>query len=209
VKQIECIVCNKSFISINSRHLRCGSRKLKTGCSWANRLIVDKRYRQTHPYNIRHSFEQRQIWAKKYRSENTKFCIALTTKWQKSHPENVAKASKRYRDHHKEKRCHWSRLYRDKRKNASGSYTLPEWESLKTLFGYTCPACLRSEPQIKLTIDHKVPIVKGGNNQIDNISPLCHSCNSRKHTQTWFPACDIKTKQLKSITFETRILSRQ
>ena len=65
---------------------------------------------------------------------------------------------------------------------AKGSHTQGEWELLKKQYAYTCPACGKSEPEITLTEDHVIPLSKGGSDYIENIQPLCKSCNSKKHT---------------------------
>jgi len=40
-----------------------------------------------------------------------------------------------------------------------------------------CQHCGATE---NLTVDHIVPLAKGGTNELDNLQPLCKSCNSSK-----------------------------
>jgi len=70
---------------------------------------------------------------------------------------------------------------RRKRKFVNGGFhTLSDWEILKAQYNWTCPACKRHEPDIKLTEDHIIPISKGGSDNIENIQPLCRRCNCSK-----------------------------
>lgn len=80
---------------------------------------------------------------------------------------------------------HRRRLATIRRKKKSvGSHTLAEWKALKAQYNHTCICCKRQEPEVQLTRDHIVPLSKGGTNNIDNIQPLCQSCNSKKHRKT-------------------------
>ena len=69
------------------------------------------------------------------------------------------------------------------KKIASGSHTYGEWETLKAQYNLVCLSCGKSEPTIKLTEDHIIPLSKGGSDNIENIQPLCSNCNSKKHTK--------------------------
>lgn len=62
----------------------------------------------------------------------------------------------------------------------AGTYTNAEWNELCARYNHRCLCCGESRP---LTIDHIVPISQGGSNTIDNLQPLCRSCNSRKNNR--------------------------
>lgn len=68
-------------------------------------------------------------------------------------------------------------------RKAIGHHALGEWETLKVQYGFSCPACGKVEPEIKLTEDHIIPLMRGGSNYIENIQPLCGRCNSKKGTK--------------------------
>ncbi len=71
-----------------------------------------------------------------------------------------------------------------RKRGATGRYTPLEWATLKEAYDYKCLRCGRQEPEITLTVDHVVPLVHGGANDVANLQPLCASCNSWKHDRT-------------------------
>lgn len=84
--------------------------------------------------------------------------------------------NKEYRNWQKNGRNRTKRM-----QNKNGSFhTFGEWENLKAQYNWTCPICKKSEPQIKLTEDHIIPLSRGGSDNIENIQPLCKRCNCSK-----------------------------
>jgi len=103
---------------------------------------------------------------KKYYKNNKKHIIQLTRNWNKNNPEKRRKYGN-------------DRYVREK--NIIGDYSISEWINLKIIMNNHCLNCWKTDT--KLTIDHIIPITKGGTNYIDNIQPLCKSCNSSKNNK--------------------------
>ena len=63
----------------------------------------------------------------------------------------------------------------------AGTYTHAEWETLCAHYDHRCLCCGERRP---LTVDHVIPLSRGGSNTVDNLQPLCLSCNDRKGSRT-------------------------
>ena len=100
---------------------------------------------------------------KTHYQENKEEVLARTNAYKKANPDKLLVW------HHK------------RRANKQGSFTAQEWQDLCARHDYRCLAC--GESNVKLTVDHVVPLSKGGMNTIENLQPLCGSCNSSKHTK--------------------------
>ena len=102
--------------------------------------------------------------------------------YRKNYNNNLTDKKRKKRSWDKNKR---NRLKRKTIENI-GAHTYGEWELLKKQYNYTCPCCGLSEPfnqrSKNLTEDHIIPLSKGGSDLIENIQPLCLSCNIKKHT---------------------------
>lgn len=60
-------------------------------------------------------------------------------------------------------------------------FTREQWEALKVAYGHRCVYC--GQHTKRLTMDHVIPLSKGGEHTARNIVPACKSCNSKKGTK--------------------------
>ena len=89
--------------------------------------------------------------------------------WQRANPEARRIIAARY--------SHRRRM----RVRSLACYTQAEWLTLLLCTGGVCLGCGSSND---ISVDHIVPLSKGGSNTIDNIQPLCLDCNKRKGTKS-------------------------
>ncbi len=63
--------------------------------------------------------------------------------------------------------------------NATGPHhTAKQWVDKRNEYDQRCAYCFR-KPK-RLTLDHVVPLIRGGSNAIENCVPACRSCNCSK-----------------------------
>ncbi len=96
--------------------------------------------------------------------------------------EKVKEEMKEYKKKNRELIRFLAKLHEHRKKSNGGSFSLKQWTNLVE---YYCPdgKCLCCKKFSKMTIDHIIPVSKGGTNYIDNIQPLCLPCNSRKNNK--------------------------
>jgi len=133
-------------------------------------------------------------YARKYRtSENGKKVLAEHYASQKFRDRITAYQSK---DAYKEQKrryvaSEWGRLkarqYTRNRKARiranGGEFSIDEFISIVKAVDYKCLCCNQEFGLTDFSVDHIVPLSKGGLNAIANIQPLCLPCNIKKGTK--------------------------
>lgn len=110
--------------------------------------------------------------------------------WASKNPEKIAAKATAWRSRNRLKVIVLDQARRARKAGAPGSHTLAEISDLLAAQNNCCAYCGAAG---KLTVDHKVPLVRGGSNYADNLQWLCRSCNSSKRDKTheefmaWLP----------------------
>jgi 5-methylcytosine-specific restriction endonuclease McrA len=102
-------------------------------------------------------------------------------RWYESNRERRSETRRKWRQAHPELNKVYHYRWIARRRSNGGAFTLDEWQSLCTHCDWRCLCCGGDKP---LTVDHVVPVSKGGSDDISNIQPLCQSCNSSKGAKT-------------------------
>lgn len=202
--QHQCKTCDKSFEAYKCQkriycsqkchfadHTRtakcpeCGTeRRLQKNSSQKDycSLVCWSKHRRKYPekncnfcQKTFYSYKNTKVGAKSYCSRDcaNKGRIKPIEEKKKRQYEYV----KKYRQDNPDKARQYKNNRRARELGAEGKFTAEEWSSLKEKHNQMCALCKKVE---KLTVDHIVPLSKGGANYITNIQPLCMPCNSKK-----------------------------
>ena len=157
-----------------------------------NKQKMDEYSKKYYKQNEDKLKEQHKQYAKKYYKNNRVQQLIKLREYYCKNKDRFKNYRKRNKDRINKMRREWLKrnphkasCYSNKRRAAlnksESNYTINEWTNLCNTTGNKCLQCNKQE---ELTVDHIIPISKGGNNDISNIQPLCGSCNSSKGTKT-------------------------
>ena len=101
-------------------------------------------------------------------------------KWRRENPEAAKAAKARYRSRHpgRVKAIEREKTYS---RRAKMTYSPELAEFMRELVTKPCAYCGATE---KITVDHVVPLSRGGKHEQANLAPACFSCNSSKGART-------------------------
>lgn len=177
-----CRVCNENFLrsSVTRRALCTKCQFVKVDCLNCSKQFFIARCR----WEIGRGKFCSRMCANAENSGRKISRLEEHYKWRGGISKDKLLYARRQRELNRSTYAFYTRSRNYRIKGSVGKHTAKEWEELKKYFDYTCLCCKQQEPFIKLTEDHIIPIIRGGSNNIENIQPLCVSCNSRKHTKT-------------------------
>lgn len=127
-------------------------------------------------------------WRKSYYHENKDYIKNKSKDWYCNNKQIAIERQRRYNQTAKGRisRSNSTHKRRMLKKNTTpkDKITVDQWETIIKSQNNKCAMCgVRFTKTTKPTIDHIVPLDKGGEHSAYNIQSLCKSCNSKKHTK--------------------------
>lgn len=125
--------------------------------------------------------ERRAEWHRCWYLANQEHLIEYQRRYRKEYPNKVIAYKRRWYAANPDKVYAMTQRRRAREHEAEGTHTAVEWRELCEAYDNRCAHCGNAEAS--LTRDHVIPLSRGGSDYIENIQPLCRSCNSRKGTK--------------------------
>lgn len=133
---------------------------------------------------------QNKEWMRKKRIQDPQY----GSWWAKNNKERVREIIRDFERRNPNRRKKWVeknkerykailRNYRARKRNAPGRITGEQVSEVLRLQKWRCAAC-KSDIRGKHTIDHIVPLSRGGENIRANLQAMCRPCNSSKNAKS-------------------------
>ena len=175
--KIQCAVCGAGVDRKSSSQKYCAACSVtvkREGFFRWRAANLEKAREDSRKWRVAH-LEKAKERDRQWRAANPERAKKNLRKWQAANPERVNELCRKWRAANPDKVAVTNHA---RRRSIIGSFTADELKAKFEEHGNKCVHCGTTEQ--KLTVDHITPLKRGGTNNIDNVQPLCQSCNSRK-----------------------------
>lgn len=133
----------------------------------------------SHKYVENHR-EQIRTYHRKWSDEHRESVNMRSRMLYKNHPERVKRHKKRWKKNNPIKVLMSGHTRRAKKRKVINDLTEEQWKFVVDSYSGKCVYCGKPAD----SMDHVVPISKGGGHTQENVVPACLSCNSKKNNKS-------------------------
>lgn len=112
---------------------------------------------------------------RRYRQNNPEAAYAAQLKWRLNNQDHLRQLHKDYADKNREAK--YASKHRHQARTRGREVDLVLRKEIKRLYHSPCIYCGTEE---RITLDHLIPLSRGGNHTIGNLASACRSCNASK-----------------------------
>lgn len=138
-----------------------------------------EKYRENQRRYRAENKEQLVLYNRRWRNENKERARQHSRRWRKRNPQKAKEVSYRYNANHKLVGRVRAQRRRARVRGARGTYSAADIQAIYERQGGRCWWC-GTDVGTEYDIDHRVPLVQGGSNDVSNIVVACPSCNRSK-----------------------------
>lgn len=151
-------------------------REKKKRSYWRNRDHILRKGREWRMANPDRKRNTNRRWYLNNRSH----VHEKSRKWRAANLEHDRAMRHQWFERNRQKVYQSSRIseHRRRAQTKGQTYRWQDWQAMCDWFGNVCLCCGCNDP---LTVDHVIPLIKGGSNFIENLQPLCRFCNQSKN----------------------------
>ena len=125
-------------------------------------------------YRRKNPEKEREKW-RKYQANNREATKAASLAWSRRNKEHLAEYNREYWLRNKERKRNKAMVYVARQRGATVRQVMVK--ELKRLYADPCMWCGTTE---NITLDHLIPLARGGEHSVGNLVAACRSCNSSK-----------------------------
>lgn len=189
----KCSKCERELSLDNFHRSKNGKLGVRSKCKICRKEDSSKYYQENTDkraiYNAENSGRIKSYnreYIRLYYQENKEQFSVLAAEYYQNNKEAIKNKTRQWVNSNLDKVRNNRRNYKARRKSQLGFVPGDYWDLLLEKYGPFCmnPECDKGLTEVNpLTLDHVIPLSKGGLHCMSNFQLLCHSCNASKNAK--------------------------